>query len=141
MQSPRDGGLGSPLGFLPLERVPEVMKLFIMVQYLTMCLMGYVWVGQVASRSFSKLFFGCRAWRLKSRLVVMTYSSVESSISLLSLLSPVVTATRRGSRFCPFLLPLVPFLVPLHVALDGAARPLSGTIFLSPRTKTALTTS
>jgi hypothetical protein len=31
----------SPLGFLPLERAPEVMKFFIMVQSLSLCLMGY----------------------------------------------------------------------------------------------------
>jgi hypothetical protein len=36
---------GSPSGFLPLERAPEVMKFFIMVQSLILCLIGYKWFG------------------------------------------------------------------------------------------------
>jgi hypothetical protein len=46
-----------------------------------------------------------------------------------------------GALFCPFSLPLVPFLAPLSKALDSAAQLLSGTIFPSLRTRTAPTTS
>jgi hypothetical protein len=44
----------SPTGFLPLEKVPDIMKFFIMVQSLSLYLIGYEWCKQVASRSFSK---------------------------------------------------------------------------------------
>jgi hypothetical protein len=46
-----------------------------------------------------------------------------------------------GCFFCPFLPPLEPFLGPLLVALDGAAQATPGTIFQSPKTKAAPTTS
>jgi hypothetical protein len=55
---PREGcgGLspGSPSVFLPFERAPEVMKFFIMVHSLNLCLTWYAWFGQVTSRSSSK---------------------------------------------------------------------------------------
>jgi hypothetical protein len=44
----------SPPGFLPLENAPDIMKFFIMVQSLSMCLIGYEWYGQVTLRSFLK---------------------------------------------------------------------------------------
>jgi hypothetical protein len=46
-----------------------------------------------------------------------------------------------GALVLPLLSPLVPFIVPLLVALDGVAQLLLGTIFLSPRTKTVMAAS
>jgi hypothetical protein len=46
-----------------------------------------------------------------------------------------------AADFCPFLPPLVPFLVLLTVALVGAARPPLATIPTLPRMKAATTTS
>jgi hypothetical protein len=50
---------GSPSSFLPLVKAPNVMKFFIVLQSLRLCLIGYEWFGLVTSTTFSKWSFGC----------------------------------------------------------------------------------
>jgi hypothetical protein len=63
--SPRKGvtpfSPGSHLGSLLLVRALEVMKFFIMVHSLSLCLTGYIWFGQAASRSLLMWYVDCRA--------------------------------------------------------------------------------
>jgi hypothetical protein len=111
-----------------------------MVQSLSLCLMGYEWLRQVALRSFSKWSLSCCTWRLKSLSAVAMYSSSESSASLsLSLL--VETAIHWGCRFYPFLPPLAPFLELLIAILDGVLQMPTTAIFTLPRMKAAPTAS
>jgi hypothetical protein len=132
---------GPPLDFLPLGRALEVMKFFIMMHSLSLCLIGYAWCRQAASRSFSMWYVRCRFWRLKSHLAATTHCSLEPSASLSSSLKQVVSATRWGHHFCPLLPPFVPFVVPWLVALDGAQQLQLGAIFPSPWTKMTPTSS
>jgi hypothetical protein len=131
----------SSSGLLLLERDPEVMAVFIMVQSLSLCLIVYEWFDQVTSRSFSKWSFNYRAWRLKLRLVAAICSSLEAQAFSSSPSSLAITAMRRGHRFYPFLPPLAPFLAPLMVALGSCARLPPVAAYALPRTKAALTTS
>jgi hypothetical protein len=60
--SPRKGIvsllLGSSSSFIPQVKDPEIMKLFIMSQYLSLCLTEYALFGQVSSRSHLKWYVG-----------------------------------------------------------------------------------
>jgi hypothetical protein len=133
--------LGSPTGFLPLEKAPDVIKNFIMVQSLILCWTGYEWFGQVTLRSFPKWFICCCVWRLNLCSMVVTYSLPESSAFSSSPSSLAAIMTLWGCHFCPFLPPLVPFLALLMAALDGAAQLLLATIFALPRMKVTPTAS
>jgi hypothetical protein len=104
---------GSPSGFLPLERAPDVMKFFIMVHSLILCLTGYAWFRQAVSRSFLKCSFGYHAWRLDILLI----RAVRFFIIIVAAGSNYDTL---GVPLLPLLLPLAPFLAPLLVALNSA---------------------
>jgi hypothetical protein len=56
---------------MPRVRDTEIMKIFIMSQTLSLCLMGYAWLGKPSSRSLSKWSISGHAWRLPLCAVVM----------------------------------------------------------------------
>jgi hypothetical protein len=90
---------------------------------------------------FLKMVVRLPCMMLEITSAAVAYSSSEPSGSLSSLLPLVTIATHQGHRFCPFIPPLVPFLVPLRMALDGAARLLPRATFPLPGTKIALLAS
>jgi hypothetical protein len=53
--------LGSSSSFVARVRDPNILKLFIMSQSLSLCLMRHMWFGRASSRSLLKWSVGGRA--------------------------------------------------------------------------------
>jgi hypothetical protein len=85
------------------------MKLLIIPQFLSLCLMGYVWFGQASSRSLLKWSVGGLAGRLSLHVAVEIHLALEPPASQSwqsSWLVVVLVPLRRC--LCLLLPPLTP---------------------------------
>jgi hypothetical protein len=104
---------GSPPDFLPLEKAPDVMNFFIMVQSLSLCLKGYKWCRQVAWRSF----FG---WsRLAHEVMFGVHYAILAGVTGFLIAAAIVSYydDMMGSPRVPFLAALGAFLGTLNGGL------------------------
>jgi hypothetical protein len=94
---------------IKLGMTPDVMKLYIMPQSLSLCLTRYAWFGKVSSRSLLKWSVGGLARRLLPCVAVEMHPTPElPTFQLLLLPRLVMVVVLREHYLRRLLLPLTP---------------------------------